>query len=103
MCGSSVYTSRSTRNDDTPETVICDETTAGPVGTVTGVEFVNDVVLVGIACGSAVSASDQPFNVPTLPAVSSDTVSVQVPFGFSPMNAPSASSGVSKGTGTPFV
>jgi hypothetical protein len=69
----------------------------------TGVEFVNDVVLLGIACASAVSASDQPFSEPVLPAVSSETRSVQVPFGFSPMNAPSASSGVSVATATPFA
>ena len=64
--------------------------------------MVNDVVLVGIACGSAVNTSDQPFKLPVLPAVSSETRSVHVPFGFSPMNAPSASSGVSVGTTTLF-
>lgn len=71
--------------------------------TATGVEFVNDVVLVGMACGSAVIASDQPLSVPVLPAVSSETRRVHVPFGSSPMKAPSGSSGVRLGTTTLFA
>ena len=96
VCAICVKTSRSTRDVFTPDTVIVDDTVFGATSSiVTGVLFVNDVVLVGIACGSAVIASDQELSVPVLPAVSSDTRSVQVPFGFSPMNAPSASSGAS--------
>jgi hypothetical protein len=83
--------------------VIVDDTTAGTVGIATGVEFVNDVTLLGIACESAVSASDQLVKVPVPPAVSSETRRVHVPFGFSPMNAPSASSGVSDETTTLFA
>jgi hypothetical protein len=84
--------------------VIVDDTTEVPtVGIVTGVELVNEVRLVGIGCGSAVSASDQPSSVPVFPAVSSEMRSVHVPFGSSPMKAPSASSGVSVVTTTPFA
>jgi hypothetical protein len=71
--------------------------------TATGVEFVNEVVLFGMGCANAVMASDQPFSVPVLPAVSSETRSVQVPFGSSPMKAPSDSSGVRFGTTTSFA
>jgi hypothetical protein len=69
----------------------------------TGVLLVNDVVLVGIGCGSAVIASDHEVSAPVLPAVSSDTRSVHVPFGSSPMNAPSASSGASIATTVLFA
>ena len=69
-----------------------------PVSSIaSGVVFVKDVVPVGIACGRAVIASDHDVSMPVLPAASSDTRRVQVPFGFSPMNAPSASSGASVG------
>lgn len=102
MWCSSVYTFRSTRYGCTPDTTICDVTTPGPVGTVTGVVFPNDVICVGIACDSAVSATDQPFSVPSpCPKMSSTTVSVHVPFGFSPRNAPSDSSGTSGLASTP--
>ena len=103
VCGSIVYTFRSTRNGCTPDTTVCDDTTAGPVGTVTGVVLSNDVVWVGIAAGSAVRASDHPFRLPTLPGVSSKTVSVQVPFGFSPRKRSSGSSGTSVLATTPLT
>src|SRR5262245_24984432 len=49
---------------------------------------------------SAIVRNDRnhPLSVPPLPAVSSLTVSVQVPAGSSPMNAPRASSGASSAT-----
>jgi hypothetical protein len=97
-----VYTSKSSRKVFTPDTVIVDVTTPSST-TATGVELVNEVVLLGMGCANAVMASDQPFNVPVLPAVSSETRSVQVPFGSSPMKAPSGSSGVRFGTTTLFA
>ena len=63
----------------------------------------NDVVVVGIGCGSAVRESDQPFRLPVLPASTSATVRVQVPFGSSPRKAPSGSSGTSVLAKAPLV
>ena len=104
VCEICVKTSRSTSDVFTPETVRFDETVTAPeLEIATGVLFVNDVVLVGIACGSAVIASAQELSVPVFPAVSSETRRVHVPFGFSPMNAPSASSGASVGTTVLFA
>jgi hypothetical protein len=86
------------------ETVCVDDTTTGVADPIaTGVEFVNDVVLVGIGSGSAVSESDHASSVPVLPAVSSETRSVHVPFGSSPRNAPRPSSGASGDATTPFA
>jgi hypothetical protein len=104
VCEICVKTSRSTSDVFTPETVMLDETVTTPVAEIaTGVLFVNDVVLVGMACGNAVIASDHDVRVPVLPAVSSDTRSVHVPFGFSPMKAPSASSGARVATTVLFA
>ena len=50
-----------------------------------------------------VISSDQDVSVPPSTSESSEIVSVHVPFGSSPMNAASASSGVSVGFGTRLV
>ena len=47
------------------------------------------------------SSTDQEWRVPTSPVASSSIVTVQVPFGFSPMNAANASSGASGVASTP--
>src|SRR5690606_30374477 len=49
------------------------------------------------------SATDQELSVPVSPPASSSSVIVQVPFGFSPTNAPSASSGASGVATTPVA
>src|SRR5262245_38274779 len=78
-----------------PATTTVDVTTAGPVGIATGVLFVAMVVVSIGAAGSVTTSSVQLASEPPSPARSSEMVIVQVPFGFSPRNAASGSSGTS--------
>src|SRR5262245_22675377 len=55
------------------------------------------------ALGRAAMERDHPSRDPVCPATSSPTRSVQVPFGSSPMKAPSASSGARGLAATPFA
>ena len=65
------------------------------MGIAVGVEFAYDVALASGAPARLWMSSRQLSSAPPSPARSSKTVIVQVPFGFSPLKAASASSGTS--------
>ena len=89
-----------------PATVTVEVTTFG--GPVVGITFGTSVLAYATvaevgASGSVTTSIDQFARLPPSPVVWSAMVRSQTPFGFSPMNAPSASSGDRSVFGTRFV